>query len=285
MMLQINTNVQSLNAQRLLNKNTMALGRSMEKLASGYRINRSSDDAAGLQISELLRSQIRGSEMASANIQDGINVLNIADGAFETINDNLQRMRELAVQGANDTLGSDQRSAIEKEMVQLVNDIGRIAGSTEFNNKKLFSTVNVYNIQVGAESASATNVLNIGGNASGLGLLTRTSLGVMSGAVMGWRVRTNASSLRAISKLDIALQRVGNRRASIGAMINRLEAANQNVVIATENFYASESRIRNLDVAKESAIMTRNQVLQQASSSILSQANQAPNIALNLLRN
>jgi flagellin len=282
--IQVNTNVQSLNAQRLLNINTKNLGKSLERLASGYRINKASDDAAGLQISEGLRSQIRGSEAAQANVQDGINVLNIADGAFASINDSVQRMRELAVQGANDTLGVDQRSAIEKELVQLVNDVGRIAASTEFNGKKLFSTLNTYNIQVGAESASATNVLNIGGLASGLGTLNRTSLGIMSGAVMGFRVRSNASSLRAISKLDVALQRIGNRRASIGALTNRLEVAGQNLAISVENFNASESRIRNVDVAKESAIMTKNQILQQAAATILSQANQGPNLALNLLR-
>ncbi len=139
--IQINTNVQSLNAQRLLGKNTTNLGKSLEKLSSGFRINKSSDDAAGLQISETLRSQIRGSQKANDNVQDGINVLNTADGSLSTITDNLQRMRELAVQGANDTLGVDQRSAINKELLQLTDDIDRIAKGTEFNGKKLFSSV------------------------------------------------------------------------------------------------------------------------------------------------
>jgi flagellin len=284
MPINVNTNVQSINAQRLLSKNTMGLNKSLEQLASGFRINKSSDDAAGLQISETLRSQIRGSEKANDNVQDGINVLNTADGSLSTITDNLQRMRELSVQGANDTLNIDQRSAINKELKQLTADISRIANSTEFNGKKLFSSVTNYKIQVGAESASATKVLDIGGTNSALGTLQATSLGLQNaGAVMQVGVGTNASALRAISKIDTALQTVGNRRASIGAMTNRLSSASQNLSIAIENFSASESRIRNVDVAKESANMTKNQILQQAAATVLSQANQAPQLALKLL--
>lgn len=285
MPINVNTNVQSLNAQRLLSKNTMGLNKSLEALASGFRINKSSDDAAGLQISEVLRSQIRGSEKANDNVQDGINVLNTADGSLSTITDNLQRMRELTVQGANDTLNVDQRSAINKELKQLTADISRIANSTEFNGKKLFSSVTNYKIQVGAESASATNVLDIGGTNSALGTLQATSLGLQNaGAVMQVGVGTNASALKAISKIDAALQTVGNRRASIGAMTNRLGSASTNLAISIENFSASESRIRNVDVAKESAELTKNQILQQAAATVLGQANQAPNLALQLLR-
>jgi flagellin len=285
MPINVNTNVQSINAQRLLSKNTMGLNKSLEQLASGFRINKSSDDAAGLQISEVLRSQIRGSEKANDNVQDGINVLNTADGSLSTITDNLQRMRELSVQGANDTLNVDQRSAINKELKQLTADISRIANATEFNGKKLFSSVTNYKIQVGAESASATNVLDIGGTNSALGTLQATSLGLQNaGAVMQVGVGTNASALRAISKIDTALQTVGNRRASIGAMTNRLSSASQNLSISIENFSASESRIRNVDVAKESAEMTKNQILQQAAATVLGQANQAPNLAIQLLR-
>jgi len=284
MPINVNTNVQSLNAQRLLSKNTMGLNKSLEALASGYRINKSSDDAAGLQISEVLRSQIRGSEKANDNVQDGINVLNTADGSLSTITDNLQRMRELAVQGANDTLNTDQRSAINKELLQLTNDIDRIAKSTEFNGKKLFSSVATFKIQVGAESSSGTNVLDIGSAQSALGTLSKTSLGIGSGTVVAFGVTTNASSLKAISKIDVALQRVGNRRASIGALSNRLTSASTNLAISIENFSASESRIRNVDVAKESAEMTKNQILQQAAATVLGQANQAPNLALQLLR-
>ena len=283
MPINVNTNVQSINAQRLLSQNTMGLNKSLEKLSSGFRINKSSDDAAGLQISETLRSQIRGSEKANDNVQDGINVLNTADGSLSTITDNLQRMRELTVQGANDTLGVDQRSAINKELLQLTNDIDRIAKATEFNGKKLFSSVTTYNIQVGAESASATNVLNIGSAQSALGTLSKTSLGIGSGTGVAFSVRSTGSSLAAISKIDVAIQRVGNRRASIGALTNRLSSASQNLSISVENYSASESRIRNVDVAKESANMTKNQILQQAAATVLGQANQAPQLALKLL--
>jgi flagellin len=194
-------------------------------------------------------------------------------------------MRELSVQGANDTLNVDQRSAINKELKQLTADISRIANSTEFNGKKLFSSVTNYKIQVGAESASATNVLDIGGTNSALGTLQATSLGLQAaGAVMKVGVGTNASALGSISTIDKALQTVGNRRASIGAMTNRLTSASTNLAISIENFSASESRIRNVDVAKESAEMTKNQILQQAAATVLGQANQAPNLALQLLR-
>ncbi len=286
MTIQVNTNVQSLNAQRLLTKNTMSLNKSLEKLSSGYRINRSSDDTAGLQISEVLRAQIRGSQKANDNVQDGINVLNTADGALSTVVDNLQRMRELAVQGANDTLGADQRSAINLELGQLAKDIDRISKATEFNGQKLFSTIDTYNIQVGAESDSAINVLSIGSDASALGLLNASSLSLATGTALtiAFSVSNNGSALNAISVIDTALQTVGTRRSAIGAMTNRLQSASTNLSISIENFSASESRIRNVDVAKESAEMTKNQILQQAAATILSQANQAPNLALNLLR-
>jgi flagellin len=286
MTIQVNTNVQSLNAQRLLTKNTMSLNKSLEKLSSGFRINRSSDDAAGLQISEVLRSQIRGSQKANDNVQDGINVLNTADGALSTVVDNLQRMRELAVQGANDTLGADQRSAINLELNQLTRDIDRITKATEFNGQKLFSTVDTYNIQVGAESDSSINVLNIGSASSALGVLNASSLSLATGTALtiAFTVSNNSSALNAISVIDTALQAVGTRRAAIGAMTNRLQSASTNLSISVENISASESRIRNVDVAKESAEMTKNQILQQAAATILSQANQAPNLALNLLR-
>jgi flagellin len=286
MTIQINTNVQSLNSQRLLARNTMSLNKSLEKLSSGFRINRSSDDAAGLQISEVLRSQIRGSQKANDNVQDGINVLNTADGALSTVVDNLQRMRELAVQGANDTLGADQRSAINLELNQLTRDIDRITKATEFNGQKLFSTVDTYNIQVGAESDSSINVLNIGSASSALGVLNASSLSLATGTALtiAFTVSNNSSALNAISVIDTALQAVGTRRAAIGAMTNRLQSASTNLSISVENISASESRIRNVDVAKESAEMTKNQILQQAAATILSQANQAPNLALNLLR-
>jgi flagellin len=287
MSIQVNTNVQSLNAQRLLSKNGTMLSKSFEKLASGFRINRASDDAAGFQISEGLRSQIRGSQKAADNVQDAINVVNMADGTMSTIVDNLQRMRELTIQGASETLGTDQRSAISKELIQLTKDIDRISNATSFNGKNLFSTVTNLRVQVGSGTVSANNVIDIGGASSGLGALNASVLGIATGTgasvAAKVSVSTNASALQSISKLDTALKRIGNRRASLGALSNRLEGAGTNLAISIENASATESRIRNTDVAKESAELSKNQILQQAAASILSQANQAPQLALKLL--
>ena len=283
----INTNVQSLNAQRVLGSNVKSLGKSLEKLSSGYRINRASDDAAGLQISEGLRSQIRGSDQANSNVQDGINLLNTTDGGLETINNNLQRVRELAVQGGNDTLSTDQRSAIDKEIQQLAKDVTRIASASQFNKKDLLNgTTSSLKIQVGANVTSATNTIDLataGTNPFGDSRATALNL-LGAGDAVKLSVKSNVSALKTLSIVDAALQSVQNRRASIGALTNRLEGASTNLQISSENFSASESRIRNTDIAKESANLTKNQVLQQASSQILGQANQTSQLALSLLR-
>jgi flagellin len=282
----VNTNVGSLNAQRLLGMNTMNLGKSMEKLSSGFRINKASDDAAGMQISEALRSNIRGNNKALDNVQDGINMMNIVDGAMGTITDSLQRVRELAVQGASDTLSTTQRSAITQEVRQLVTDITRIADSTEFNGKKLMDgSVSAFKLQVGNESASATNSINLAsiGGVNPFAGLAGDNLALGSTGLSA-NVSTAGSALNLISKIDTALGTVNQRRAAVGAMTNRLENTAKNLAISTENLSASESRIRNVDVAKESANLTKNQILQQASSTILAQANQAPQLALSLLK-
>jgi flagellin len=282
----VNTNVGSLNAQRVLGMNTNNLSKSMEKLSSGFRINKASDDAAGLQISEGLRSNIRGNSKALDNVQDGINMMNIVDGAMGTITDSLQRVRELAVQGASDTLSGTQRSAITQEVRQLVTDITRIANSTEFNGKKLLDgSQTTFKLQVGNESASATNsisLVSIGG-VNPFASLAGNNLALGSTGLSA-NVSTAGSAMNLISKIDTALGTVNQRRAAVGAMTNRLETTAKNLAISTENLSASESRIRNVDVAKESANLTKNQILQQASATILSQANQAPQLALSLLR-
>jgi flagellin len=282
--LTINTNVQSMNAQRVLGGNTAQLANTMAKLSSGFRINRASDDAAGLSISEKFRSQIRGSQQANNNVQDGINLLNTADGAFDTITNNVQRMRELAVQGASETLGSEQRSAINLEMSQLKSDISRIAKSVDFNGKKLMDgTTSALKVQIGAGSNSAVDVLDIG---AGSVFSDATMSGLSSGKLKaggGGGVGTTASALQTVSAIDSTLKTINSRRASIGAMSNRLQGASANLQIAVENMSASESRIRNVDVAKESANLSKFQILQQASVSILSQANQAPSVASRLI--
>jgi flagellin len=283
----INTNVQSINAQRILGKNNSMLNKSYERLSSGFRINRASDDVAGLQISEVLRSQIRGTAQANSNVQDGINLLNTAEGALGTITDSLQRVRELVVQGANDTLSQTQRSAINKEIFQVGTDITRIANSTKFNGLTLLdSSLNTMKIQVGADKVSTTNMIDMASLANGRAFsqANATSLGLFTGATQNIKVNSNVTALRSLSIIDVALTTINNRRGVLGAMSNRLTAAGENLLISNENFSASESRIRNVDVAKESASLTRNNILVQAASNILSQANSAPNLALSLIR-
>jgi flagellin len=280
-MLQIR-DTSSIFVQNMLSGNTKNFNKSLAMLASGYRINKASDDAAGLQISEGLRSQIRGSQQADNNVQDAMNMLNTVDGSLSIITENLQRVRELAVQGANDTLGAEQRSAIKTEMTQLVNDIDRIASGTSFNGNNVLSSFTSFKVQVGAESTSSTNVLDLATN-SAVGLLNASTLGIKSGTTPSIGASTNASALQSISKIDVALQRVNNRRASVGAVTNRLQNASSNLKIQLENFSASEARVRNVDVAKESANMIKQQILQQASINLLGQSNSQASMALKLI--
>ena len=287
MTLVINTNVTALNAQRNLNNTTMKLGQSLEKLSSGYRINRASDDAAGLAISEKLRSQIRGFETASKNAQDGDGMLNIAEGSLGIIQENLQRMRELVVQAANGSNSNSEKASIDKELTQLKSNIEQVANSTGFNGLNLLTGSNkTLKLQIGANSSASNDTLNIGsafattkysvlvGGGSGYGnLATVTTSGASIGSLQSF-----------IGNVDRALTSISSRRAVIGAFSNRLESVVSNINIKVENISAAESRIRNVDVAKETSNMTRFQILQQAAISILSQANQAPQLALSLLK-
>ena len=287
MTLVINTNVSALNAQRNLNNTTMKLGQSLEKLSSGYRINRASDDAAGLAISEKLRSQISGFETASKNAQDGNGMLNIAEGSLGIIQENLQRMRELVVQAANESNSNNEKASIDKELTQLKSNIDQVANSTGFNGLNLLTGSNkTLKLQIGANSSASNDTLNIGsafattkysvlvGGGSGYGnLATVTTSGASIGSLQSF-----------IGNVDRALTSISSRRAVIGAFSNRLESVVSNINIKVENISAAESRIRNVDVAKETSNMTRFQILQQAAISILSQANQAPQLALSLLK-
>jgi flagellin len=282
MPLNINTNVASLNAQRYLNNNSSMLSKSMEKLSSGYRINHAGDDAAGLALSEKLRSQIRGSQKAADNVQDGINVLNIADGAMQSVTDYLQRMRELAVQAGNDTYNTSQRSSMKAEFDQLASGITQISNATQFNGVFLLngsSQASSLTLQIGANAASGTDTLDIGGQGV-FAALDATTLGIGSGTTLD----SNSAALATISVLDTALSTLNSRRGKIGALSNRLETTATNLATNIENTSASESRIRNVDVAAESAKMSQYQILQQAAAAMLTQANQAPQLALQLLK-
>lgn len=284
MPLVINTNVISLNAQRSLSGNTNSLGKTMEKLASGYRINRAGDDAAGLQLSEKLRAQIRGSQKAYDNTQDGINVLNIADGSLQTITDSLQRIRELAVQASNDTYNTAQRSAMAVEVTQLLTDIDRISFSSQFNGVYLLSSASptTFVLQVGANN-STNDQIDI---ASALGDSKAETLGITSwnGSALASGMTTGATARALLDEVDDALDAVNVKRGTLGAVVNRLEGTANNLSIGIENLSSSESRIRNVDVAMESSNLSRNQILQQASQAMLSQANQTPQLALRLLQ-
>jgi len=279
----VNTNVTSINSQRQLGINSTALSKSMEKLSSGFRINRSSDDAAGLALSEKLRGQIRGTRKAMDNAQDGINVLNQVDGALGSIGDNLQRMRELSVQAANDTLDATQRASIETELDQLTLEISRTSVVTDFNGVKLLngSMANFF-IQVGANNSQANDRIDLStaGGSNPFAAIDATALGVDDANIV---VTTSANADTAITLIDTAISTVNTRRSIVGALANRLDGAYNNLSIGYENLSASESRIRNVDVASESANLVRNQILQQASATILAQANQSPSLALSLL--
>ncbi len=275
MPLVVNTNVGAMNAQRYLSNNTGSLNRSMEKLSSGYRINRAGDDAAGLQVSEKLRAQIRGSQKALDNVQDGMNMLNIADGTLQSVTDAMQRMRELAVQAANDTYSSAQRSAMQIEYDSLASGITQMAEGAQFNGIHLLdaSVPTNVNLQITANQGGGSDDLDIKS-----ALIDITNISV-SGSLASHGVAQTA-----IDTLDTAIDSLNTARGQLGAFTNRLEYAAQNLATNIENTSASESRVRNVDVAQESSNLARNQILQQAASAMLSQANQSPQIALSLLR-
>lgn len=281
--LYVNYNLGSQRSQRALGNITSQYASSLQKLSTGYRINNASDDAAGLQISERLRSQLRSNLRAQDNVQDGMNVLGIVDGSLGQITENLQRMRELAVQAANDTLATAQRDAIRSEMSQLGADISRIANSTQFNGISLLDgSQATFSIQLGPNNSATADVLNLATAASvnPFGSITASSLGVADANVS---VASLTSAQTAITNIDAAIGTVNLRRSTVGALSNRLSGALNNLEITYENLGASEARIRNVDVARESTRLASYQILQQAGLSMLAQANSSTSYALNLL--
>lgn len=282
----VNNNIASLMAQRNLRSNTSALTDSFEKLSSGYRINKASDDAAGLSISENLRSQIRGNSQASNNIQDGINMLQVAEGAFVTVTEDVQRVRELCVQAANETNGPNEREAILSEIKQRLEDINRTAKVTQFNGINLLTgNSGVTRLQVGSGVGVSTNAIDISKALTNL-LTSATALNIdLDPVTTASGVAWTADHVRSyIAVLDVALKTVVDSRSILGAYQNRLQSTLSNLSIMNENLQASDSRIRDVDIAKETSNMTKNQILQQASASILSQANAIPQLALSLLK-
>jgi flagellin len=283
--LYVNTNVPSLIAQRNLLNNSNKVSKSLEKLSSGLRINRAADDAAGLSISETLRTQVRGNRQAVANAQDGVNILQVAEGGLSVISENLQRIRELTVQAANDTNATNERRAIAREVRQRSDDITRIAMTLKFNTITLLDgSASQTTLQVGANSDYNTNALNIGSvlqnsKVTALGVTT-TDITVTTG---GYYLDGTAAR-GFLSTVDTSIQRLNEIRGEIGALQNRLDSTIESLSVAMENITAAESRIRDLDVANETANLTRSQILQQAALGVLAQANQTPTLALSLLQ-
>ncbi len=269
MSLRIQNNVEAFNAQRQLVTNSDKLGKAMEKLSSGYRINRAGDDAAGLAISEKLRGQIGGLTQASRNAQDAVSLVQTAEGALNEVHSMLQRVRELAVQYKNGTLSTNDRNAIQSEVNQLKEEIERIGTDTEFNNIKLLNSGSTtVSFQIGAADAQQITVATI-------------SIGAQ---VAQHVYALNAGGTTDIADIDTAINNVSAARAVFGAVQNRLEHTISNLAAYQENLTASESRIRDADMASEMVQFTKLQILTQAGTSMLSQANQAPQGVLSLLR-
>jgi flagellin len=283
--MRINHNISAMITQGALYAVNRDMSKSLERLSTGLRINRASDDAAGLGVSENLRTQVLGTAQANRNAQDGIAALTIAEGAANEISAILQRMRELAVQTANDTLTSVERNYTQQEYSALQNEIDRIASVTNYNKQKLISSTSTSRfgavgtgslLWIDANSTVGTDSITIN-----ITTLTTALLGV---ATTDTNLTTQSASVAAISKLDNAIDSVNKMRADVGAYINRLEHAINNLNISNTNQQAAESLIRDVDFAAETSRYTRNQILTQSGTAMLAQANAVPQTVLQLLR-
>jgi len=311
--MQINHNIRAMVTQHALYSNNNAMSKSLEKLSTGLKINRAQDDAAGLAMSEQMRTQIRGLGKNKQNAQDGIAALQIAEGGLQEITNLMQRQRELAIQSANDTLTSTERKYLNDEFVQLSQEIGRIASSTDYNGKNMLNYVDDPNKSFGAASAitgkAASFTLHIGPNYSGMigaegkyayeiavtygAMVCSTTNGkwdimigtteFMKGGKALISISNFSGAVDAIDKLDKAIKSVSGARAAIGTFVNRLEYTINNIANLEYNTQDAESRIRDTDFAKETTNFTRNQIMVQASTSMLAQANSLPQAVLGLL--
>ena len=272
--LRVNTNAASLNAQRNVASVTGRLQNNFRRLATGLRVSTAADDAAGLAISERLRAQIRSLEQANRNANDGISLAQTAEGALNETSSILIRLRELAVQSANGTVSGTDQDTLDEEFQSLVNEVDRISASTEFNNISLLdgSTSSV-NFQIGFGTDSSIDQISVT-----ISPALSTSLGLST-----LDIGSTGSTGAAIDQIDAAINSVSQIRGNLGAVQNRLQSTINNLGVQVENLNAANSRIRDVDVARETADLTRNSILQQASISILSQANAQPQAALSLL--
>ena len=277
----INTNVMSLTAQRNLSTSAGSLATSMQRLSSGLRVNSAKDDAAGLAIAERMNAQTRGMNVAIRNANDGISLAQTAEGALGKIGENLQRMRELAVQSANDTNGSSDRTALDTEYKQLAEENARVIANTEFNGQKLLTgaggTAGTFSFQIGANSAADNQISIVTTNVA-------TSMGTNTQGAAATLGTTATTARTAMDNIDTALTEVNTARSSYGASQSRFEAVISNLRVASENQAASRGRIMDADFAMETANLSRGQILQQAGTAMVAQANQAPQGVLALLR-
>jgi flagellin len=266
MALRINHNIQAINTHRSLANTSDSISKSMERLSSGYRINSAADDAAGLGISEKMRGQIRGLDQAQRNMQDGISLVQTAEGNLDEVHSMLQRMRELAVQYKNGTMSAANQSAIQSEIYQLASEIDRIGSQAQFNGISFLATAGTVTFQVGANDGQ---------------VITVPTISLSSTLPAGYY---DLSAAAAISNLDAAIDSISATRSTFGAVQNRLEHSVNAAQAYSENLVAAESRIRDVDMAEEMTNLTRLQVLQQAGTAMLSQANQSTQSVLSLLQ-
>ena len=268
--LRINTNVAALNTSRILRQNTLSLNKSLERLSSGLRINRAADDAAGLAIAEGFRSQVRGARVAIRNSQDGVSLIQTTEGALSESSNILQRIRELAVQAANGTNNDDNRAALDAEVQQLLLQVDDIALDTEFNGLLVLSAAQTVTLQAGSQPGQTLELTVAGAKTSDLG-------------VNGLSISDTTLAISTISTIDVALRSINLQRSDLGALQNRLEFTINTLEIQEENAAASESVIRDADIAQETVLFTRNQILVSAGTSVLAQTNILPQSALQLL--
>jgi flagellin len=275
--LRINTNVASVNAQRNLRGTNLDMRKAMERLSSGSRINRAGDDAAGLAISENLKAQIRGYNMAMRNSEDGISLVQVAEGGLNETSNILSRLRELGIQAASDTIGTAERGFLDVEYQSLLNEIERVSQATEFNNTKLLNgTTPAMDLQVGIRNIPGVDRITFDASKSNA---TVSALGLLE-----LNVRDKVQAQSSLQQIDQAIQKVAAVRADYGALQNRLQATINNLGVSVENLSAANSRIRDADMAVETAEMTRNNIMLQAGISVLGQANTSNQMALKLLQ-
>ena len=276
--MRINQNIGAMNAHYNMTRVDMNLGSSLEKLSSGLRINRASDDAGGLAISESLRAQVRGIHMAMKNTQDGLALVNTAESVLDTVHEMLQRGREIAVQAANGTITDTQRTAMQAEITEIQAEIDRLGTATEFNSSAVFSAAGVV-IQVGPDNNAALDhritLLT--------GQLSDANLGA-TGDISGVAIADQATAQAAITTFNDAIDSLSLHRSTLGAQANRLEYTIDSLQVARENIASAESRIRDVDMAAEMTNLTRNQILLQSSTAMMAQANARPQAILSLLQ-